>query len=30
MATLDIEVKKGELSTGSLFEFKRKLDLYYL
>ena len=30
MTTLEIEVKKGELNTGSLFEFKRKRGLYYL
>ncbi len=30
MTTLEIEVKKGEPNTGSLFEFKRKLGLYYL
>ncbi len=30
MTTLNIEVKKGELNIGSLFEFKRKLGLYYL
>jgi SRSO17 transposase len=30
MATSIFEVKKGELNTGSLFEFKRKRGLYYL
>lgn len=30
MTTLDIEVKKGDLNIGSLFEFKHKRGLYYL
>ncbi len=30
MATLEVKVKKGDPNTGSLFEFKRKLGLYYL